>query len=131
MKDKKEIEAFRFLQATSYPSEEAIEGMSEIEVDDYLREDGVDIEELNSKINELKNFYSGRYALIVAKNERIKEDISDRFKGAIPATREGIIQCLLEKYGDNIPLAARNFKSADYDDLRQLFIDLAGSKDEE
>ena len=131
MKNKKEIEAFRFLQATSYPSDGVIEGMSETEVDDYLREDGKDIEELNNKIDELKNHYSGRYALIVARNERIKEESSDRFIGVIPTTKEEIIQQLAERFGDNIPLAARNFKSANYDDLRQLFIDLLGSKDEE
>jgi hypothetical protein len=123
------LDAFKYLLSASLPRDEAIDALSAKEVDELLKETGFEQSKLEERIAEQKKKFSGRYAMMLARRRRIHASAVEKAPAIeIPATREAIIAYFTEHYGEEMPMAARNFKDADYDELRQLFVDLAGKR---
>jgi hypothetical protein len=123
------FDAFKYLLSASLPRDEAIDALSAKEVDDLLKETGFEQPKLDERIAEQKKKFSGRYAMMLARRRRLQASAVEEAPAIeIPATREAIIAYLADRYGEEMPMAARNFKNADYDELRQLFVDLVGKR---
>lgn len=59
--------AFDFIFEQAIPDEEAIDRMSQDEVEEYLADSGVDLEELKKHRAEEKRYFAGKFAFLSAK----------------------------------------------------------------
>ena len=127
--NKARMDAFKFLFSVSVPSDAAIESMSTEELDEFLKESGFDLPKLDARIAEQKKKLLGRYALTLAHKRRLeKREVSETPVAQVPDTREAIIAYFQERFGEEMPFAARNFKAASYVELRLLYLDLLSKK---
>ncbi len=118
------VNAFRQLQKATLPDNETIEKMLEPELDEFMADTGTDMKGLNERIAAAKKKFAGRYALMRARMARRAGAAPKPCSVPVPSTREEIIAYFSEHYRHELPMAARNFKSATYEELRQMFIDL-------
>ncbi len=117
------VELFRLLQVSSLPDEEAIDAMTPEQVAQCLADAGIDPAKLQLKIAERKKKLAGMFALMRAHQARTAPQASVPAV-AVPGTREAIIAYFEQRYGQEMPMAARNYRSASYEELKQLFLDL-------
>ena len=122
------MEAFKYLHSVSVPDEKTLDVMSNEEVVEFLTNTGCDMKMLRERMADRKKRFSGRYALMLARQQRLAVKKENGPEPSVPETREGIIAFFDQHFGENLPLAARNFKSADYNELRRLYLDLMGGK---
>lgn len=129
-KDKttEKMEAFKYLHSATVPDETTLDAMSKEEVEQFLTDAGCDLKTLRARIADRKKKFAGRYALMLARQRRLASKAEPAPEPAVPDTKEGIIAYFEQHFGANLPLAARNFKSADYSELRRLYLDLVGGK---
>ena|ERR1700679_2919254 len=128
--NKARTDAFEFLFSASVPSEAAIESMSTEELDEFLKDSGFDLPKLDARIAEQKKKLLGRYALMLAHRRRLeKKEVLETPVTQVPDTREAIIAYFQERFGEEMPFAARNFKAASYEELRLLYLDLGSKRD--
>jgi hypothetical protein len=127
-KENEAYEAFKYLHSASVPDEAAIDAMSEEQVDQFLADTGCDLNKLRERLAERKKRFSGRYALMLARRERLTRKEREGFEPIVPDTKEGIITAFEHCFGDAMPIAARGYKTADYEELRRLYLDLFGGK---
>lgn len=130
MNDEKKYEkAFDFIFEQAIPDDAELDRMSQEEVEAYLAESGVDLEEFKKRRAETKRYFAGKFALMRAKQERSRKP-SPRPAVEIPPTREGILKRLLELFsgGDPAQVYGRNFEEVNDEELRQLYIDMVAEE---
>ena len=129
-KDKttEKMEAFKYLHSASVPDEATLDAMSRAEVEQFLADAGCDMKTLRARIADRKRKFAGRYALMLARQRRLAGKPDGGPEPSVPDTKEGISAYFEQHFGANLPLAARNFKSADYSELRRLYLDLVGGE---
>lgn len=126
MKPNDKLEAFRHLHAASVPDEAALDAMSPAEIDAFLASEGVDLTKLNQRLADKKKRFAGQYALMLARQRRLARPEASAPTITVPPTREAILKHLKQKYGESLPLAARNCLDMNYEELSRLFLDLEG-----
>lgn len=126
MKPNDKLEAFRHLHGASVPDEAALEAMSAADIDAFLASEGVDLSKLRQRLAEKKKRFAGQYALMLARQRRLARPDTLAPGIAVPPTREAILKFLKQKYGEELPLAARNCQDMNYEEMSQLFLDLEG-----
>lgn len=109
-----------------FPSDEEIEAMSSDEVREQLKEDGVNVEELEQRIAAQKEKHANMLLFALARKRSKQNSLieDDRPHINTPATKEEILKQLHEHYGDNLPMAARNFSDMNIEEARALYADL-------
>ena len=122
----KHTEAANFLLNHAIPSEEKIDAMSEAELTQFLADSGVDLPSLKADMATLKTKLSGKMAMAQARQARLAKTQTSAPVDVSSLTQEQIIEALTSKYGrvEDIPLAARNFKSLGRQDWESLYKDL-------
>lgn len=118
-----DLEAFKHLHRSTVPDEAALEAMSRDQIAEYLKEEGIDLPQLRARMADRRKKFAGKYALMLAAQKRKKAGAGAPVM-AVPATREGIIAAFEAKFGDKMPMAARKYRTADYEELKQLYVDL-------
>lgn len=124
MNPNEKLEAFRHLHAASVPDEKTLDTMSPADTDAFLASEGVDLPKLTQRTAEKKKRFAGQYALMLARQRRLARPVMPAQTVTVPPTREEILKHLKQKYGESLPLAARNCQDMNYEELSQLFLDL-------
>lgn len=124
----KHTEAANFLINHALPSEAQIDAMSAIELAKFLSDNGVDVPKLNSEIPKIQAQLAGKLSFANARKARLSKMQSTDVVDVSALTQEQIIEALKQKFGrlEDIPLAARNFKSLKKEDWESLYKDLIG-----
>lgn len=122
----KHTEAASFLSNHALPSEAEIDAMSPADLAKFLADNGVDVPKLNAEIPKLQAQLTGKMSLARARQARLS-----KAELAVPVdlsvfTEKQMMDGLIAKYGrvEDIPLAARNLKSFDREELESLYTDL-------
>ncbi|MFA5263918.1 MAG: hypothetical protein WC378_08815 [Opitutaceae bacterium] len=121
-------EAANFLVNHALPSEAEIDAMSAAELAKFLSENGIDVPKLNSEIPKIQAQLTGKLTLANARQARLTKSDSTPEIDISHLSQDQIIEALKRKYGclEEIPLAARNFKSFKKEDWESLYKDLIG-----
>jgi len=124
----KHTEAAKFLINHALPSEAQIDAMSAIELAKFLSDNGVDVPKLNSEIPKIQTQLAGKLSFAHARKARLSKVQTTHAVDVSALTQEQIIEALKQKFGrlEDIPLAARNFKSLKKEDWESLYKDLIG-----
>ncbi len=123
--EKKYQQAFDHIFKHAIPDQEAIDRMGKEEVEAFLADSGVDIEAYRQRVAERKQHFAGKYALLQARRERLRQTEREQPEIEVPETKEGILQKLSAILNAPNParVYGRNFEDIGYDELRQLYID--------
>ncbi|MGJ8637803.1 MAG: hypothetical protein ACSHYA_00290 [Opitutaceae bacterium] len=124
MNEEDSYKAFKHIQASISPTEEQINAMTRSEVSHALEDEGYIKEELEAKTNSAKARFSGRYALLLARRRREMKEAIVQEPIDFPADKDSIIKVFEAKYGDEMPMAARNYRNASYEELCLLYQDM-------
>lgn len=125
MSDDEHYRAFKHIQESISPAEGVINEMTPTEVEQALVDEGYNTSELKERVHDAKSRFAGRYALMLARRQR-KESVTTSIDSSIdvPNSKSAIIRAFEVKYGDTMPMAARNYREASYEELRILYTDL-------
>jgi hypothetical protein len=124
----KHTEAANFLIDHSLPSEAQIDAMSASDLAKFLSDNGIDVPKLNSEIPKIQAHLAGKLSFAHARKARLSKVQPADVVDASALTQEQIIEALKQKFGrlEDIPLAARNFKSLKKEEWESLYKDLIG-----
>jgi hypothetical protein len=125
----KDKDALQFLLSSAKSSEEEIESMTSAQLEGFLAERGVDVNALRAKIPIWQQRAAGKIAMARARRSRLgscevaarREDVASK-----PAKIDQLLAMLVGHFGslEAIPMAARNLKAVNAEELQQLIDDL-------
>lgn len=123
--DHKYSQAGNFFIDNSQPTEAEIDAMSVDELTSFLSDNGVNLAKLNADIPQIQENLTSQILFLQAGKIR-KENMQNNIVDLSEFSQEQLIEELSNKYGriEDIPLAARNFKSLSREEWESLYRDL-------
>jgi hypothetical protein len=117
-------DAARLLVDHASLSDAQIDAMTEADMATYLKEHGIDMSRFAAEIQGLKARLSGQVLLAEARRKRLAQAAQPPIDLSA-MSRDDMIGALVRKFGriEDIPLAARNFRSMQRADWESLYID--------
>ncbi|MBC2601162.1 hypothetical protein [Puniceicoccus vermicola] len=121
----KHMKAGHFLIDHAQPTEDEIDAMNPAELADFLSENGVDLAKMDSEIPQIQQDLTSQIIFSQA-DHVLRNKTQSTIVDLSEFSEEQIIAELTQKYGgtENIPLAARNFKSLSREEWESLYKDL-------
>lgn len=121
----KHTEAASFLIDNALPTEAEIDTMDAPALAAFLSAQGVDVGKLNSEIDLLKRQLTGKVALANARKQRLARANAATQVDLSSMSQDEFMAALIAKFGrlEEIPLAARNFKTMNREDWESLYRD--------
>lgn len=121
----KHTEAAGILIDNALPTEAEIDAMDAPALAAFLSSQGVDVGKLNSEIDLLKKQLTGKMALANARKQRFARANTATQDDLSSMSQDEFMAALIAKFGrlEEIPLAARNFKTMNREDWESLYRD--------
>jgi len=109
----------------SQPTEDEIDAMTPAELANFLSSNGVNLAELNAETAQIQEHLASQILFSQAGKARL-EKAQSNVVDLSEFSQEQLIEELSNKYGriEDIPLAARNFKSLSREEWESLYTDL-------